>query len=304
MAHVNRPTENHKKHVDDLKRIRGIGPAMEQRLNRNGVFTFAKFAHLSTEDLATILVGIPGISKERIAESGWSNQAQLMIEKEDVIDKPITEDSSQHSALFSVDLLVDNQNRVRRTHILHVQSLKENSWAGWNPDQLTGFILENASTRSNQTLTEKIEKKLGLESLREEEKKSETKGKQGGINITEVKIQSKLGKNTHWSIAVHESFAVGLILDLSKTTVTPGTPLQYQAEIHAKNLAYGTRKKIGSNMGIIESRNLFPLVVNCSELPEGSYRLEACVILSSNLEDQNPKSHLLAITEGKVFRVG
>ncbi len=303
MPHTYHPTEYQKKLIDDLKQIHGIGPAMEQRLNRAGIFTFAQIANLSTKELASLFLDVPGLSAERIAKIGWINQAQLMMEKEDGIDKPMPEDNSQHSALFSVDLLIDNQNHVRRTHILHVQSLKEDPWAGWNQDQLVNFILENAIVRSSQIRTETTERKPVLKIPRENAKKVDAIEIQGDLYISEVEIQPKPGKVTHWLVPVNETFALGLILDMSKTSISPGIPLQYQTEIYVKNLTDGKRQNIGEDKGIIESKNLFPLMVKCNALPQGSYRLEACVILSPDMEDPNPRSRLMAMTEGKVFRV-
>ena len=40
---------------DDLKKIRGIGPAIEKRLNQAGIQTFAALAQLNKKDLEAIL---------------------------------------------------------------------------------------------------------------------------------------------------------------------------------------------------------------------------------------------------------
>jgi predicted flap endonuclease-1-like 5' DNA nuclease len=40
---------------DNLKVIRGIGPAIEKKLNDAGVYTFAALARLTKKDLETIL---------------------------------------------------------------------------------------------------------------------------------------------------------------------------------------------------------------------------------------------------------
>lgn len=42
---------------DDLKIIKGIGPAIERKLNNAGVFTFAALAELNTQELENILGG-------------------------------------------------------------------------------------------------------------------------------------------------------------------------------------------------------------------------------------------------------
>lgn len=40
---------------DDLKIIRGVGPAIERKLNNAGIFTFAALSKLSAQDLENIL---------------------------------------------------------------------------------------------------------------------------------------------------------------------------------------------------------------------------------------------------------
>ena len=49
---------------DDLKKIKGIGPVMEKKLNAAGVNTFEQFSRLTTQQLQNIL----GISK-RVVQS-------------------------------------------------------------------------------------------------------------------------------------------------------------------------------------------------------------------------------------------
>ena len=290
MERVLLPREQ-KQDIDDLKQIRGIGPIMEQRLHQAGILTFAQLANMSTENLAELFSDMPGLSAERIAEKGWGMQAQLLMEKAVKIDHPVSEDQHHYSAVFSVDLLLDKQNRVRRTHILHVQSKKEDSWADWDQERLAGFIFKNATIRSTPKSNPIDETQTKPEELA------------GDLNISKVEIQTLSGKVTHWDINVNEPFAIRLILNMDKTSVAPGTPLQFQSQVYVKNLTDGKRHNVGEARGMAEASNLFPLTVHCQALPQGSYRLEACVVLSPDLENSNPRSRLMAMAEGRVFRV-
>jgi NADH-quinone oxidoreductase subunit E len=58
---------------DDLKKLPGVGPKMEQVLNRLGVWTFAQIAAWSDEDVARVeqQLGLAG----RIARDGWVARA-------------------------------------------------------------------------------------------------------------------------------------------------------------------------------------------------------------------------------------
>jgi predicted flap endonuclease-1-like 5' DNA nuclease len=62
---------------DDLRRIRGIGPAMERLLNAEGITTFRQLAVLDDagiDELQARLPGVPG----RIRRDRWVEQAQKL----------------------------------------------------------------------------------------------------------------------------------------------------------------------------------------------------------------------------------
>lgn len=64
-------TENEK---DDLKVIKGIGPAIEKKLNAAGVFTFEALARLSVEELENIL----GNTRRLVQEGNLISQAKKL----------------------------------------------------------------------------------------------------------------------------------------------------------------------------------------------------------------------------------
>jgi hypothetical protein len=303
MARISHPADPHEQYKDNLKKIRGIGPAMEQRLNHSGIFTFAQIAELSPKDLAAVFSGTPCLSVEKIIEKGWVNQARYMMEKEKETNNLTPEENGQHSIMFSVDLLLDNKNHVRRTHILHIQSRKENSWAGWNQNQLVGFILENANIKCADLDMDLNDRKLSVKSSLKDKKQVKIKELRGDLNIAGIEVRPEPDKAANWLVTAKKPFATAFMLDMSKAFISPGTLVQYQVEIYAKNLADGIRQKIGEEKNTIKSKHLTPLVINCRALPQGSYRIEAFIVLALDLEDQNPRSRLMAMTEGTVFRV-
>jgi predicted flap endonuclease-1-like 5' DNA nuclease len=64
---------------DDLKRVWGIGPAIEKLLHANGITTFAQLAETSIETLDKIL--LQGGNRFRIAKhDNWARQARLAAE--------------------------------------------------------------------------------------------------------------------------------------------------------------------------------------------------------------------------------
>ena len=134
--------------VDDLKRIKGIGQCMETRLNRAGIFTFSQLASFAPGQISEILTGMIGMSPDKIKEQDWSGQAsQLAMEaKSDESTKmSANPDDHQRYETFSVKLLVDEENQVRRTNIVHVQKGAEQNWAGWDEQRLIAFVVKHAA---------------------------------------------------------------------------------------------------------------------------------------------------------------
>jgi predicted flap endonuclease-1-like 5' DNA nuclease len=71
---IDYPVENRR---DDLKKIRGIGPALERRLNTTGVSRFEQIADLSTQDLMNLArkISISPVVAER---DNWIEQARSL----------------------------------------------------------------------------------------------------------------------------------------------------------------------------------------------------------------------------------
>jgi len=62
---------------DDLKRIKGVGPFIEDKLNAIGIYTFEQISRFSSEDIQTITELIsffPG----RIERDDWKGQAAIL----------------------------------------------------------------------------------------------------------------------------------------------------------------------------------------------------------------------------------
>lgn len=63
--------------ADDLKKLSGVGPALEKKLNENGVTTFAQIAAWTEADIADIDTKLS--FKGRIEREGWVDQAKEIV---------------------------------------------------------------------------------------------------------------------------------------------------------------------------------------------------------------------------------
>lgn len=67
---------------DDLKKIKGIGPFIEEKLNKLGIFTFKQIANLNAEDEVKVSEAI-GSFPGRIKRDTWVEQAASLSESEE-----------------------------------------------------------------------------------------------------------------------------------------------------------------------------------------------------------------------------
>lgn len=139
--------------AEDFKLIRGIGPGVTSRLHSAGILTFAQLAALPTNEIAELLSDLAGLSVERIAKQDWNGQARDFAAKfstiesqRNVVAKPIR----QHYATFTVELLLDESNEVRRSHVVHIQQGSEDTWGGWDDERLVDFFVQHAALRTAQ----------------------------------------------------------------------------------------------------------------------------------------------------------
>ena len=75
-THVLEPTLPEPGAEDDLRAIQGIGPSMERRLHKAGIYRYAQLATMTAEDLRLAVVAEPFIKVE-----GWIEQARELAEQ-------------------------------------------------------------------------------------------------------------------------------------------------------------------------------------------------------------------------------
>src|SRR5690348_15660883 len=91
---------------DDFKLIRGIGPAVEKRLNGVGIYTFAQLAILSPADVAAAVVDLASLSSERIIKQNWIGQARELAAGSVAHEAPMSDEVSDEPAVAVEHLLI------------------------------------------------------------------------------------------------------------------------------------------------------------------------------------------------------
>jgi hypothetical protein len=297
--------------ADDFKLVDGIGPAVEKRLRAAGVQTFAQLARLKPDQLAELMEGMIGYSIKRIEDQDWTGQALELARQG---GQPISEESYEslnngfHYASFTLELLLDRDNRVRSTRAIHVQTRQEARWAGWDPDRLQSFLVDSSELQ----LTEAKEA-LPVEDVQVSEvalSPSENiaisrpaEGLRGTTRIVETRLRDQSGQEIGMLIPGNTPFEIQLLLDLSQVQVPEGEQLSYDATIYMKRMGKSGQDIIGGKVGTLSVDMNNVIDVSSMPLDPGDYQLEAMVSLRPTSQPNNLRYQLAAMTESVPLHV-
>lgn len=132
---------------DDFKKINGIGASIEGHLHQAGVHTYTQLAERSPQEIADLLAAAINVTPERITEQDWVGAAQQFAEEQGEakpLSPPSPQDERQRYATFKIELLINEENKVRRTLIEHVQNDDMDKWAGWDENRMLSFLQKEA----------------------------------------------------------------------------------------------------------------------------------------------------------------
>lgn len=283
---------------EDFKQILGIGPAIEKRLHAAGILTLAQLSSKEPEELASILEDMAGISAERIADQDWIGQAhELAPETATEPDNvPIDEDveDRQHYAVFTVELLLDQENTVRRTRVMHIQTREENAWAGFDQNRLVRFFVEKEGL--NIPLPAGVFASAGPYATQTGLSASALVGQ---FNLVGLQPISRGESET---MVWHDRpFDLQLTLDLKEVDFPKQSDIGYTIRVFAKRLGGSFEHEIGTASGRITSADTVILTVEGLQLPRGVYRLEALATLTSGEAGQAGPMAMMESSPLEVF---
>lgn len=119
--------------AQSFQEIDGIGKKSEEKLHKAGVLTFEDIFTSTADELSKIT----SRPSKLIKSEDWKGQAKR-------IHLAILTQQEQRYARYTVVLLLDEQNEVRRTEVNEVTIPEKSTWAGWEPDRLVDFIENTA----------------------------------------------------------------------------------------------------------------------------------------------------------------
>jgi hypothetical protein len=286
--------------VDNFTQISGIGPAIERHLHQGHILTFAQLATMSPDDIAKLLEGLVGMSAERIAQQDWTGQARKYASE---LAAPKTEPDQpppgnrQHYATFTLELLLDEDNNVRRTQVKHIQSRDEppEAWVGWDMDRIRQFIVQRAALRLPEAEPIRQVAPSDVPAL------PAVTGADlaNRLRLHELAAVLPNADSPCSMVRRNQPFNVRLTLDLSQMAIPRESPLDYTAAVYAKALGGGPRRTVGEARGSLTPPDLLTLTIKGTPLPPGFYRLNAIATLSSPSAEPN----LAADLEGSLLHI-
>lgn len=323
--------------ADDFRLIKGIGPAIANRLHDAGILTFTHLASLSPGKLAA---KVNGLSAKHIARQNWTGQARKLAHKKSQPKSRKKEKElptlRQHYENFTVEFLLDDKKEARRTRVVHVQSGNEDTWAGWQAEQLNDFLTRHAHVRMpTRKLLSKSNEITSREALQnaKDESGSRIAKVRGSISppFDEIEVNivlpaTGISKSDFPSQAVSEfagtlglydlevvtidsdipifalrqgqPYLLRLTLDLRAVFAPRDAPLVYEALVIFKQFD-------GQDSLVSETGSIWPLSDNATvclagiSLPQGMYRLHASVRLPSD----NISPGITAFLKGDLLQV-
>jgi hypothetical protein len=295
---------------DDLKLIHGIGPGIESRLHAAGIHTYEQLAALTPEQITAQVGNLVGMSTNRVVQQDWIGQARLLAAEYDEIKIDIAvPNGHQHYGSFNIELLLDQKNNVRRTKVLHVQSLTEDTWAGWETARLFKFICKNAALN----IITQHEVPISEPRLETEQQETTEAPVQkivpvitafgGQMRMADMVVGAANNNGGQHFIFSGQQFTINLTLDLADLQAPRDIPLGYSARVYAKKVGGGLRQMVGSSEGTLLPAERVSLDIKGIQLPSGFYRIEAFVELKPPVKSAKPDQGLMAMTEGSLLHI-
>jgi hypothetical protein len=280
--------------ADDLALIHGIGPAIQRRLNEGGIFTFARLAALSPAEVLPCVEDLTGMSVDRIEQQDWTGQARELASRPAPPEAERTATPNrQHYATFTVELLLDEDNEVRRTRVAYIQGGNEDAWAGWEERRMVQFITRHAAPRLPVAETALASPAVAQAAAPAPAELA------GTFRMDRLDMMPPDRAGYHGMVRHNQPFIMELTLDMAQVTVRDKGPLQYTATVYGKNLNDGSRQIVGEARGSIMPRDQVTLSMEGRRLPRGIYRLESVATLAL----QAGKPSLMAYLEGGLLHV-
>lgn len=280
---------------DDFKLIPGIGPGIEKRLHAAGILTYALLAAMTPEQVVSSLGNVIGLTTKRVIDQEWIEQSRQLAATaapDEISDREIR----QHYATFTVELLLDDENHVRRTRAVYIQADKEQTWAGWDEARLIAFLKQHGELNFSQ-----------IEALPPETNEPilmiAPPILHGSLRLDKTHVTSLQTGHPGRVLARNQPFEVNLAVDLGELVIPAEANVGYAAQVFAKALGVGSRQKIGEAHGDFTPADSVEMTVKNQGLDEGTYRIGVNLALSQLPTEPATQPEMEVLLDGGLLKV-
>jgi hypothetical protein len=209
--------------------------------------------------------------------------ANTPLEEPQKDNKTMASKGQFHPATFTVELLLDEDNEVFSTYVMHVQSNREQTWTGWEKTQLVDFLDQSIVvkvTPEEPVLANEEEPEYAPVVVVESTPLTTYPELVGTLHLRDLMIIGAESAGPRRILSRDQPFDVHLTLDLTEMTVPGNTPLNYKASIYGKSLGSRSGQVVGEVEGTIKPTDTVTINVEGTPLAEGTYKLAATVIVA------------------------
>jgi hypothetical protein len=267
--------------ADDLKRITGIGPAVEKRLNGVSISRFEQLAALSPADIAAAVADLTGLTAERIIKQDWIGQARRLA----------SEAGLESGAETGVEVEVEEKGAIESEPEAEAEEVEEAE-----TERETEVAAESVTATSMPAVDTEVE---GAPLPGPGEAKAGLTGTPLAHGMEIIEMGSKTHRKT---LAEDETFEVHITLDLTGLQVTGSDSLHYKASVYGRDLSH-SGLVIGESQGSIGLADTVTIAVAGKPMPAGTYHIAATVIVGLPGMELKPMPGKIAVVQGGVIQV-
>lgn len=339
--HPHSQTGGMNRKADDFRIINGLSKAAKTKLHAAGILTFAQLAAMSPHEILAAIGNSDEITTEQILQEDWIGQAaRLTAPVENFAEsslepssKPDMSEPEERRMSFALELKLNEDNSVKQTRVLHVESEEndaEENWAGWDETRLLNFIAHRGRIALPPKIEAKEMKTAPVTEVSVEEKLKKLFAKSGvattvyGSSFSPsgdaslpgelpVALTRKLEvfaaeSNLPAGLATSgESYCVKVSLDSTEIKSLTANDLAYSVTVYAKPLNSNSDATqplvIGESEGVLAANDEPSFAVNGAKLSAGAYRLRAAVRFNALGAECATPRHTTAFVEGGLLQV-
>jgi hypothetical protein len=186
----------------------------------------------------------------------------------------------QRYAAFAVELLLNDDDSVRRTKVSHVQSGESKTWAEWSADEAVAFIESKAGLQKEAASSPQADILPAPPVVKKTEAPHiATALSENMANVSMLGVVREGETEFNHLLSSDQTYKYQLALEVTDEEIARGASLKYQAVVQAKLLGTGKILRVGASSGMTHAGKRVVIDVNGNKLGPGTYRLGASVML-------------------------